>query len=63
MCWTKFKTIGHSSKNLSPSQKTLRPTWCPKLVTELGLYCVKRIMSKSVEVLPQFEKSIVGVRL
>ena len=25
MCWTCFKTIGHSSKDLSSSQKTLRP--------------------------------------
>jgi len=24
--------IGHSLKNLVPSQKTLRPTWCPKLL-------------------------------
>jgi len=31
-----LKTIGHSLKNLGPSQKTLRPTWCPKLVTGLG---------------------------
>ena len=30
-------TIGHSSKNLGPSEKTLRPSWCPKLVT--GLIC------------------------
>ena len=29
------KCIGHSSKNLGPSQKTLRPSWCPKLVTGL----------------------------
>jgi len=35
MSWTKFKSIGHSAKNLSPSQKTLRPPWCPKLVTGL----------------------------
>jgi len=34
-CWTWFKSIGHSSKNLGPSQKTLRPSWCPKLVTSL----------------------------
>ena len=25
MFWTQFKTIGHSLKNLGPSQKTLRP--------------------------------------
>jgi len=31
-----FETIGHSSKNSVPSKKTLRPSWCPKLVT--GLY-------------------------
>jgi len=31
-----LKTIRHSLKNLGPSQKTLRPTWCPKLVTGLG---------------------------
>jgi len=35
MFWTKFKFIGHSVKNLSPSQKTLRPPWCPKLVMGL----------------------------
>jgi len=35
MCWTSFTTIGHSSKILGPSQKTLRPFWCPKLVTGL----------------------------
>jgi len=37
MCWTSFKTIGHSSKNVGPSQNTLRPSWCPKLVTGLVL--------------------------
>jgi len=31
-----LKTIGHSLKNLGPFQKTLRPTWCSKLVTGLG---------------------------
>jgi len=35
MCWISFEAIGHSSKNLGPSQKTLRPAWCPKLVTTL----------------------------
>jgi len=29
MCWTYFKTIGHSLKNLGPSQKTLRPPGVP----------------------------------
>ena len=33
MCWTQFKNIGQSSKNLGPYRKTLRPSWCPKLVT------------------------------
>ena len=33
------KCVGHSVKNLGPSQKTLCPTWCPKLVTGLvGAY-------------------------
>jgi len=27
------KCVGQSLKNLGPSQKTLRPTWGPKLVT------------------------------
>jgi len=36
ICWAKLKTVGHSLKNLGPSQKTLRPTWCSKLVTGLG---------------------------
>jgi len=34
-CWTQFEDIGHSSKILGPSRKTLRPSWCPKLVTDL----------------------------
>ena len=34
---TLFETIGHSWKNLGLSQKSLRPTWCPKLVTGLVL--------------------------
>ena len=29
------KCVGLSLKNLDPSQKTLRPTWCPKLVASL----------------------------
>jgi len=33
MCWTEYPPIEHSLKNLGPSQKTLRSTWCPKLVT------------------------------
>jgi len=27
------KCVGHSLKNLGSCQKTLRPTWCPNLVT------------------------------
>jgi len=30
MCWTQFKTIGHSSKNLGPSQKTSSPLLVPQ---------------------------------
>jgi len=30
-----LKTIGHSLKNLGPSQKTLRHPWCPKLLAGL----------------------------
>jgi len=29
------KSVGHCLKHLGPSQKTLRHTWCPKLVTVL----------------------------
>ena len=36
MCWTQFKNIGHSSMNLGPSWKTIRPSWCPKLVMGLS---------------------------
>jgi len=36
-----LKTIGHSLKNLGPSQKTLRHPWCPKLVTGLIGYSLK----------------------
>jgi len=32
-----LKTIGHSLKNLGPSQKTLRHPWCPKPVTGLEI--------------------------
>jgi len=35
MCCTYFKTIEHSSKIWGPFRKTLRPSWCPKLVTGL----------------------------
>jgi len=35
MRWTKFLTIGLSSKRLGPFQKTLHSPWCPKLVTGL----------------------------
>jgi len=36
MCWTEFKTSGHSLKNLGPPQKTPLP-WCSKLVTSLAM--------------------------
>jgi len=42
VCWTKFKTIGHSSKVFRPSQKTLRTPWCPKLVMCLKEAYVKK---------------------
>jgi len=45
MCWTYFKTIGHSLKNLSPFQKTLRPPWCPKLVTGLNSYTRSHVVT------------------
>jgi len=35
MYWTSIKITGHSSKNVGPSQKTLRPSWWPKPVTGL----------------------------
>ena len=35
ICWTYFESIEHSLENLGHSQKTLRPTWCLKLVTGL----------------------------
>jgi len=41
MRWTYFKTVGHGSKRFGPSQETLRPTWCPKLVTDLRLSYTK----------------------
>jgi len=41
-CWTKLKTIGHSSKNFCPYQKTLRTRWWPNLVTCLKEACVKK---------------------
>jgi len=45
MCWTWFKTIGHSSKNLGLSQKPLSLSWCPRLVTGLvtGLFGLGRL--------------------
>jgi len=36
MRWASFETVGHSSKNLVPSQETLRLLWCPNLVTGLS---------------------------
>jgi len=31
------KCVGHSLKKMGPSQKTLRPTWCPKLGLDVSL--------------------------
>jgi len=47
MHWTSIKIIGHSSKNLGPSQKTLCPSWWPKLVTGLYLrqFCLNPVAS------------------
>jgi len=42
MCWTSFKTIGRSSKNLGPYLKTPRPSWCPKLVKGLLITSIFR---------------------
>ena len=48
MCWTQFKNIGHSSNNLGRSRKTLRPSWCPKLVTAQRILTkAQRILTKS----------------
>jgi len=29
MCWTYFKTIGHSLKIWDPPRKLFPPFWCP----------------------------------
>ena len=42
MCWRCFKNIAHNFENLFPSQKTLRPIWCPKLV--MRLLCHQKIL-------------------
>jgi len=34
------KCVGHSLKNLGPSLKTLRPSWCLKLVTGVAVDCI-----------------------
>jgi len=47
MCLTQFETIEHSLKNVGPSQKTLRPSWCPKLVTGLVVIRLNRRWSVS----------------
>ena len=46
MCWTYSETIVHSLKNLSPCEKTLRPPWCPKVVTGLGFILFLRYSHK-----------------
>ena len=50
------KCVENSLKNLDPSQKTLRPRWCPKLVTTL--LKTKGILSGN----PVFAYSLPGVR-
>jgi len=47
MFWTKFKSVGHSLKNLISSQKTLRPHWRPKLV--MGLHPTTCYENKNIE--------------
>ena len=37
MCWASVKAIGHSLKNVGPSQKTFRHPYCLKLVTGLSM--------------------------
>jgi len=44
MFWTKFKYIGHSVKNLSPSQKTLRPPDVPIWLRDWLI--IERFLSK-----------------
>jgi len=43
------KCVGHCSKNLGPSQKTLRPSWCPKLVTGLIYWVPTSLASCNLE--------------
>jgi len=35
--------MGHSLKNVGPSQKTLRHPWCPKLVTGLIIAAAQHV--------------------
>jgi len=41
-----LKTIGHSLKNLGPSQATLRHSWSPKLVTGLTVNAENQLRSQ-----------------
>jgi len=43
------KCVRHCSKNLGPSQKTLRPSWCPKLVTGLIYWVPTSLASCNLE--------------
>ena len=58
MCWTQFKTIGHSLKNLGPSQKTLRPTWCPKLVVGLRMIVLQPLRWRCVDCVIHHERDV-----
>jgi len=44
-----FKAIGHSLKKLDPSQKTLRHSWCPKLVTGVLSTDFRLVLFKSLK--------------
>jgi len=61
ICWIYFETIGHISKNFGPSQKTLCPSWCPKLVTGLFVHGFCHVENLETEVpfphLPKFRIS------
>jgi len=55
MFWTSFKTIGHSSKTLGRSQKSLCPCRCPKLVT--GLFRTWKHKQSKIFLFHQIKKS------
>jgi len=52
-----LQTIGHSLKNIGPSQKTRHHPWCPKLVT--SLYPTRRdVVRRSRKIWRMQRKSI-----